>query len=248
MQNIQALRSVGLTQSSRRTTGQTLQDYIKSLSGLLAYYPLDETSGNAINQAPATIGTRDGTVTGATQGVAGQSGLAYSFDGVNDSVDCTNPTSPVQITLIIIFNMAVWPTGDDYSDLVRKESSFQIEASGNGAADPKDVLMCGIKVGGSAKQVQIPKAEITLNTPHILVVTADGSNVNAYLDGVARTPSSYTGDISNTAGNKIFLGTYGTNVPSLDRYYQGTLQHFAYTSSAISQSEVTTLAQLAGLA
>ena len=65
---------------------QGLFSYILSLPDLVAYYPLNETSGDAINQAPATKGTLNGTITGATQGVAGQVGRAYSFDGVNDQI------------------------------------------------------------------------------------------------------------------------------------------------------------------
>lgn len=68
------------------TTTPTLSDYIKSLSGLVAYYPLDEASGNAINQAPDTLGSYDGTVVGMTQNVDGLIGKAYSSDGVGDQL------------------------------------------------------------------------------------------------------------------------------------------------------------------
>src|SRR3990167_9054324 len=88
MQNIQNLQSLsGLSKSRGLTQFQQLLNYIKSLDNLVAYYPLNELSGDtAFNQAPATKGTLDGTITGATVGQDGQVGKAYSFDGVNDKI------------------------------------------------------------------------------------------------------------------------------------------------------------------
>lgn len=69
-----------------------LYQYLRKLPKLLAYYPLRESSGNAINYAPLTHGTLAGTVTGASQGIVGQTDYAYHFDGINDTV-----TFPVSI-------------------------------------------------------------------------------------------------------------------------------------------------------
>lgn len=46
------------------------------------YYPLDESSGDAID----AWGTNDGTVSGATQGVSGIRDTAYDFDGTDDEI------------------------------------------------------------------------------------------------------------------------------------------------------------------
>lgn len=62
-------------------TGGTTINYPST--GLLAYYKLDELSGSVIN----TVGTGNGTNFGATTGVSGKKGLAYSFDGINDYVN-----------------------------------------------------------------------------------------------------------------------------------------------------------------
>ena len=83
-----------------------LERAIKRLPGLVAYYPLNETSGDAKNYAPATKGSLDGSVTGATQGGVGQLGRACSFDGVNDNIDIGDIAAINDATSLSIFVLA----------------------------------------------------------------------------------------------------------------------------------------------
>lgn len=74
----------------------TLTKYLKSLSSTVGLWSFDETSGNLINLAPATLGSLDGVPAGPTQGATGpggDAGLSYSYDGggaANDTVALAN--------------------------------------------------------------------------------------------------------------------------------------------------------------
>jgi hypothetical protein len=74
------------------TSEELVYNYIRSLGGLVAYYPLNEESGSAINRAPATEGTLNGDVSGTTvQGVDGLAGKAYEF--VQDPITTSTANS-----------------------------------------------------------------------------------------------------------------------------------------------------------
>ena len=104
MQNVLNVQNV---QSSTGTIvsdpSAQLFNAISSLPGLLAYYPLNETSGNAINRAPATFGLYNGTVSNATQGAAGSIGNAYSFDGSGDRVIIPSIVPAATFSFILAF-------------------------------------------------------------------------------------------------------------------------------------------------
>lgn len=89
MQNIQSITNSKASGTSTVVDKSSrLMSFITGLDPTI-YYPLNETSGNAINRAPSTFGTLNGTVTGATQGAAGKVGTAYSFGGDGDRVVIT---------------------------------------------------------------------------------------------------------------------------------------------------------------
>ena len=89
---------------SSLANGQNLED------GLVAWYPFD---GNASDMSG---NGNHGTVNGATLGVDrhGQSNRAYSFDGVNDFIDCGNGPS-LQINDAI--TISVWFATNDVSEV-----------------------------------------------------------------------------------------------------------------------------------
>jgi len=82
----------------------TLTKYLESLSGLVGLWSYNETSGNLINLAPATIGSLDGVPAGPTQGATGpggDAGLSYSYDGggaANDTVTIANDATLAGMT------------------------------------------------------------------------------------------------------------------------------------------------------
>jgi len=59
-------------------------------SGLVSYWRLDETSAGAVVDC---FGSNDGTNNGASIGVSGMVGTAYSFDGINDYIEIPDDDS-----------------------------------------------------------------------------------------------------------------------------------------------------------
>lgn len=231
--------------------GDPLQNYIKSLIGLVAYYPLDETSGNAINHAPATLGTLDGTVTGATQGVAGQSGNAYSFDGVNDAVSI-----PYHIS---------YSTSQPFSwGFLAKISSTE---------DTGSHTIVGAREGGTASEAIVyidssgkPKVfvaannntNIHINSPttdmrddayHLWTFVRDVAADKGflYVDGVLI--GSIDDNTTTTIDMVIDLNIGARNLNgTTDRFIVAEIQHVFFTESALVSDQITRLAQLSELA
>ena len=69
-------------------------------TGLVAYYEFENTSGDVID----AVGSHNGTNNGATRGVEGKVGNAFSFDG-GDYVDITNH---LDITDYNTFTLSAW--------------------------------------------------------------------------------------------------------------------------------------------
>jgi len=72
-------------------------------AGLVAYYKLDETTGDVID----ATGKYNGINYGATRGVTGKINNAYSFDGSNDYTNHSNPAG-LQLTDYFTFNAWVY--------------------------------------------------------------------------------------------------------------------------------------------
>lgn len=234
MMNLNSLANIGVLGGRPGSSPVTLSQYIKSLSGLVAYYPLDETSGDAINHAPATFGTLNGTVTGATQGAAGQVGLAYAFDGENDEVTGITNSLTGAFTFVCLFNRM----DDNPNWILGQDSGTQKIGFFGGTLNIN--LFVRVVNGGSNLSVDIGYASPAMNSVwHLLVVKRDGSNnLFGSLDG----------------GDFVSLGTLSGTFTysrighdSATDYYFGSLQHIAVTTDAKAQSVVDELFALSGL-
>ena len=147
--------------------------YIKSLSGLVAYYPLNETEGNAINRAPATFGTLNGTVTGATQGVNGLLGKAYSFNGTSDLVTVSDHASlrgMVSVSWVFMLNL---PTTSVYRKII-KSDNFDIGIENNGRVFSE---LVGVTNGNINIWDNQPVDGVDDSTWRMFVLTYDGTNI-----------------------------------------------------------------------
>lgn len=217
--------------------GLSLSSYIQSLSGLVAYYPLDETSGNALNKAPATIGTLDGTVTGATQGQPGQSGLAYSFDGVNDEVALTN-NAIFQLTagsLGVLIKPAV-DIGALTKATLSKENAYALFLD---AENFKTYSWAG-SVGFRDSGVNVVTDQIF----HYISMTFQSGVVNGtklYVDGVLKLTTTIT---IQSNGQALYIGRSAIS----SHPFKGLMQHAFISSGLLSDAQHLRISQLAGLA
>ena len=237
MQNLQNIQS--LTGTSSKSSPVSLASYIESLSGLVAYYPLNETSGDAINQAPATIGTMNGTVSGATQGQAGQSGLAYSFDGVNDAVTVLDNNSLDLTTGFSLFAI-VNPVSFGENNLGRIISKWVTNSGYGLTTNATNSVLVMIK--DAATSTNSNNNAVTTGSWQLLGAAYTGSNINYFKNNTGvGTPASTQNATSNA--NDLIIGNSSTG----DRTWNGLIQHVGIVNGVMTQEQFTRIAQLAGL-
>lgn len=195
---------------------------IRSLPGLIAYYPLNETSGDAINRAPATFGQYDGTVSNATQGADGAVGKAYSFDGVGDRVIITEIAPAATFSFVCAFKRNGAP---DANDRIIDQASggptrgwhVGFDASGN-------VELNTWNDSGISQSLDFG----TINDDEwvVLGATASGSAITLYLNGV---------EVATSGGNNFGTGViadlqFGCRSGGTNNPMAGSLQHIAIGS------------------
>lgn len=225
-----------------------LQDYIKSLSGLVAYYPLDETSGNAINQAPDTLGTMDGSVSGATYNQAGQSGGSYFFDA-SDKITITSGAPANGLTNMTVGGI-INITGNGGGGFGR------VIAKGNSAVGYWDVNT----QGGNLLQfnanfgTQVLNARVTVTFGQWIAFlfsytggTAVSTSVVAYLNGSSQTLTFAQDGIGSRSTDDTTFAIANRNTDT-SRTFNGSGQHFFVLNRLATAQEALTIAQAAGLA
>lgn len=213
-----------------------LQNYIKSLPNLVAYYPLDELSGNAINRAPATIGTLDGSVSNVTYNQAGQLGIAYLFNGTTSTVEVTDHANIDLSTSFSLFAL-VNPTTIGEGGAGRifdKNSTYGLLFAGTNQ----------MQIFSDATTKSTGNNQITFAGWQIIIATVNaGVETLFYKNGVViSTNTSMTAPTPNA--NNLFIGNRSDGARALD----GLAQHLGIVAGVITPAQALRMAQLAGLA
>ncbi len=218
----------------------SLSSYILSLSGLVAYYPLNESTGNAINNAPATIGTNDGVVSGATQNQSGFRGSAYSFDGSNDRItvtdsDTLDTPNGISIGFLLFANN---PSGSN--GIMQKGSNVVTAGHWDIPFNP------GINFRFANANHLFGGYNIPTQTWEHYMITYDPTggtgNVKLYVNGVKKTDVTDASGLPATTQDLI-IGESVNQTFDLN----GKLQHITLFNRAITQAEALRIAQLFGL-
>lgn len=236
---------------------QRLSNYIKHLPNLVAYYPLNETDGStAYNKAPATLGTLNGSVTGATLGQAGKAGRAYSFDGTNDKVQTANIP---QITRVseVSFVALVYANNVTQNHMIcgmrsTNEGILLRQLDTGSSRNDCFNLFCQEPDASGASQVSLESAANSAKANvwqmvGISFVADNGTGARLYVNGIedANSPMSTSG-LANSGGNaeSFYIGERSSGTD--DR--SGMMQHVAVFNRALSAGEMLKIAQIAGLA
>ena len=229
------------------TIASNTQNTFTFTSDLVAYWKLDETSGQAINDSS---GNNNGNLGGDNTAestdptrVAGNYGNGLQFDGTNDLVTISNSSNLNNITS---FTYTVWihPTsfgGGGYGRIFSKESTSGFD----------DVYFLVNSFSGSTFGMGISNSagtefgtlananSITLNTWQHVVVTYDDSGdrkAHLYINGnevTYQSQETVTGTLKLTT-NPIILG----NRISGNRSFQGTIDEVKIYNRALSATEV----------
>ncbi len=218
-----------------RKTLRLLSNYIKNSSGLIAYYPLDETEGAvAFNRAPETLGSLNGSISGAELGVEGLVGTAFSFDGNNDVIEIAN-TDILDITGEITISALVKPDAS-----LNAENGILSKTMYNAILNADGKARFELEAGGYTNFLS--DQTLAADTWYLVVMTYDSENMRTYINGVedANSPTAET-DAITTNSDALKIGLHATG------YFKGDMQHIALFDRAFTAAEVVRAAQIVGL-
>jgi hypothetical protein len=200
--------------------------------GVVSYWTLDETSGNAIDVAG---GGNNGTLTSTTQGVTGIINKAYSFNGTSSKVDMGNPAN-LSLTTAGSLSCWVYASGNPSDGIVVSKGNFSADTYGYGI----DYLGAGkvfdAELASGTKHQTLTFGSPVLNTWNHLVITWDGTTLKGYINGVVTSVPQTVVPVSNV--NDFVLGY---NYATSGAYFNGRIDEVGVWSRALTASEVTSL-------
>ncbi len=203
--------------------------------GLVAYYPFD---GDALDHSG---NGHHGTVHGATL-TTGISGQAYSFDGVDDSVDVNSSSHPLGRVSV---SYACWV--NIKSDRTRTGCIIDV-GSGRGIVNQRSSLIVHewercVSYIGEGNDIKPTLANLLENRWHYVVVTKSNNSVSFYIDGNIKHTAVH-GSGQNLTSSRFSIGLakiHSTN--SGYEPFKGEIDEVRIYNRALSAAEVSALYQ-----
>jgi len=197
---------------------------------IVSYYKLDESSGTVID----SLGTYNGTNSGATASSTGLINTAYDFDGSND-----------YINLGIIdfadygetYSVSVWfyqTTFAVFGDIVGHWEGSKQFMIRSGA----DNYLYAYTGGDGAGYLKSSNTK-NLNEWNHAVLTKDGTTVKLYLNNVSVTDTS--GGITTTDNLNLYLGANNRYLGGVSIFFDGKTDEFGIWNRALTSTEITQL-------
>lgn len=216
-------------------------NYNQSLvNNMVAYWKLDESSGNTIDSA----GGYTGLNSNATYS-AGKINNGGVFNGTNSYIDIQN-TAGITFTNQLTLSAWVKPNSliHAYTDrgVITKNGPlgeiFYLSHEGD-VTGTVDTWAGFVDIGASEKWIFSTTNPVPGNWYYI-VMTYDGANQKFYVNGVLESTIAMTGMISNYT-NDIVLGTRSLNGTTPWRVFNGTIDEVAIWKRALSAGEITSI-------
>ena len=205
-------------------------------AGLGAYFPLD-TSANDV------VGSGIGSCLATTcpTNVAGFSGNALQFDGVNDCMVVADYMAFDQATPTVALRVFSTTAGQDAGIFAKR-----VDINSNPAdtwqltAGPTDALEVGTTHGTSTNvTVSSPDATLATNRWQHLAFTFDGTSTRVYIDGTERNASVTPGALTYDTHDGT-LGCDDNGGPV--RFYRGAIDEVQIYDRPLSAAEIMALA------
>lgn len=181
-----------------------------------------------------SIGTNNGTLVGGTSYASGISGLAFSFDGVDDYFSVSNSTS-LDISQEITIEAWVYPNNHDNNPTILDKSLEGNDRTANYRVwlDPVDDKNSRISFWGGAPFSQSVQAinEIPLGQWSHFGIAANNGTLKFYINGVFDSSHDFSfGDINDS---EFRIGT-----DSLGRFFDGKIDEVSIYGVELSESEI----------
>jgi chitodextrinase len=200
-------------------------------SDLVAAYSFDEASGLTVTDLSAN--NNQGTMTNGPVRVAGRTGSAVSFDGLNDYILVPHSSS---LSLSPALTLSAWVRK---SSLVGYDTIFAKGTSAgvfNYYLDTNNAELLFGFVNGGYREFQTTGATLQPNTWYHLAATFDdaANTVRLYINGVQRAVFTTTVSLlTNTQALYI-----GRSQAQSGEYWSGLLDDLRIYSRALSQAEI----------
>lgn len=223
---------------------------IMRTSGLVAYYPLAELAGNALNWIPAGSGTLTGRATGGpAQNQTSKVGKGYVFDGINDAVIVDRNTVPAwsgKSTLGFIAK-ALETTAADKPII---DSQWGDNGGGGWQIIVNNGNLTHCYVGDAVDRDDVTPTltQSMTNAFHFIVVTKNTTlgQQSLYIDGVlSKTNSSLSFGTTQPDLNRDLI--FGANHP-MDVWLNCNMQHIFFASQDMTAPQILSLAKICGFA
>jgi hypothetical protein len=208
-----------------------------------AYWRLGETSGTvAADELGGGSGQyRNGVVLGAPGALFGDTNTAARFDGTNDLVGMSDPSSGVLDIATGDATIEAWvkATADNERAIISKRVFFTSqpywEVTVTDDQTHKGEVRVSLSNGTVTRTAYGPAIRVDREGWHHVVVLLDRDmGITIYVDGVARTTAgAFTGSLANTG--ELILGK-STNffIP----YYKGDLDEMALYGNLLSPARI----------
>lgn len=205
--------------------------------GKISYWEFEEVSGTV---AVDSCDENDGDIVGATIDQAGQVGKAYSFDGVNDYVDCdTN----VNLNITGDLTISTWVLPNDVDKYQMVAGKWKDTEGSNLRQYALSIMNTDkprfyIGSGSSFDRVESSVAIDNTCWRH-LVGVYNGTHLKIYVDGIERGSKETTQIITNQDIDFYIGRNYwaGSNAA----YFDGLIDEVSVYNIALSDSEIQAL-------
>jgi len=218
------------TPSQTPTTTPTPTPTSSLYGGLVAYYALDDTTGDVLD---ASGNGHNGTNNGPTRNVTGKINKSFSFDGDDDYINLGSGIP--NITAGVTISTWIYPDFTDMSGIwtVILERSYDACWS---LMKPNDGSKITMRVWASG-EARATSGTLDSNVWTHVVGTYDGSYVRIYINGTEANATAHTGSLNSNTGN-VHIGYDTTHNVSA---WSGKLDEIAIWNRCISANEVNEL-------
>lgn len=222
-------RYTGIINIKRGVTASIINNNSTLLNGLVSYYKMDETSGNAID----SVSGYNGTNTNVTQNSTGKINTSYTYNG-SSSKTVVSDTNALDLTSAGGFSVWIYPTSASYNYVIDKcnDSSntngyFILLYESNIV-----LLLCNATTNTSL----VSNGTVTLNAWNHIVCTWGSGNMYIYINGTLDKSSS-TSVTPVASTYNLYIGA-----PISDSgYFSGRIDEIGIWNRLVTSSEVASL-------
>lgn len=212
-----------------------------TITGLVGWWKLDETSGNAVD----SISTNTGTPTGTTAGVSCKINNCRSFNGSSDFINISN-TVPFQFgtgdfTVSAWMNVSI--LNNPNTDAEQDEITYYLNTTNQGWV--LGVTATGIarflvrQSVGNQTDISSSASLISINSWYHFVAIRNGGNTYIYINNIQVASGSGTVWDIGTSGQLNFGKLLNTG--TVQRWFKGNLDDVRIYNRALTASDVAQL-------